>query len=99
MVTLKDTVEEVGSEGYGPWQYKAVVYDVDKHGCEIHRGICFGTSYDTAAIKVEAYFQTDLINLTLYPVELSPVYDFTNAYESKYDLFTITVCDNEKNFD
>ena len=99
MVTLEDTFEEVGSEEYGPWQYKAVIYDDDEEDFCIHRGICFGTDYASAAKKVEAYCQKDLVNLTLYPLGPSPVYDFTNAWETEQDLFTITVHDNRINFD
>ncbi len=98
MVTLKDTFEEVGSEEYGPWQYKAVVYDEDEKERRIHKGICFGTDYASAAKKVESYFQTDLISLTLYPLEPFPIYDFTDAYESEWDLFTITTCDKQNKF-
>jgi hypothetical protein len=98
MVTLEDTFEEVGSAEYGPWQYKAVVYDDGEKDFCIHRGICFGTDYGSAARKVETYFQKDLINLTLYPLEPSPVYDFTNAWETEQDLFTINVYDNQNKF-
>ena len=98
MVTLKDTFEEVGSEEYGPWQYRAIIYDEDEHEYKVHRGICFGINYGTAAIKVESYFQTDLVSLTLYPLEPSPVYDFTNAWESEHDLLTITAYDKQNKF-
>lgn len=98
MVTLENAIDEIGSEEYGPWQYRAVIYDEDEHEYKIHRGICFGTNYGAAAIKVESYFQTDLVSLTLYPLEPSPVYDFTNAWETEQDLFTITACDKQNKF-
>ena len=98
MITLVDSVDYVGLAEYGPWQYKAVVYDDGEEDYCIHRGIVFGTDYGSAARKVEAYFQKDLINLTLYPLEPSPVYDFTNTWETEQDLFTINVYDNQNKF-
>lgn len=98
MVTLKDMVEEVGSEEYGPWQYKAVIYDEDENDFHTHRGIVFGTDYASAAMKVEAYFQKDMSNLMLYPLEPFPVYDFTDAWETEQDLFTITAHDRQNKF-
>ena len=98
MVTLESELEEIGSLKYGPWQYKALAYDEGENDFFTHRGIVFGIDYGSAARKVESYFQDDLINLTLYPLEPSPVYDFTDAWETEEDLFTITTYDKQNKF-
>ena len=87
---------DINDQNYGPWQYRARVYDADDNVSCTHRGIAFGTDFGSAAACVEKYFDRELISLTLYPLESATVLDFNDNWDSEHDLLTIAVKDNSE---
>ena len=59
----------------GPFEYKVTVYDEGKHCNENYKGITFADSYADAMYNIETYYGQDIIDVKIYGLEESLVYE------------------------